>query len=195
MIYLYAYLAVGVLVFVVVLGSHLISSRNEVKSEMVSSIQDALNPERKTLRYRFLVKVVVPILTSGAVIVGWPVAVWMKLMEMRQSKNVENFDPFAEPQEFEVQIGDLKEKHDLEWIEAKERIIDPLGAVPTTPFGHLNPVWQEFLAKAPQGCEYWSFQTTWKTHWGAEETREGYASVKAGEVKAFIIAAITESTS
>lgn len=195
MTYLYAYLAIGVLVFVVVLGSHLISTRSEVKSDLAASIQDALHPERKTLRYRFLEKVVVPILAFGAVVLGWPVAICMKLNDMRQSKKGEEFDPFAEPQEFEVQMGDLKEKHNLEWIEAKERISDPLGAVPSKPFGHLNSAWQEFLSKSPEESEYWSFKTNWKTQWGDEETREGYASVEAGEVRAFFTSAITEPIS
>lgn len=189
-IYFYGYLAVGVLVFVVMLGSHLISTKNEGKSELATSIQDALHPERKTLRYRFLEKLVVPVLASGAVVVGWPVAIWMKLKDMRESKNVEEIDPFAEPREFELQMGDLKEKHDLEWIEAKETIIDPLGAVPSNPFGHLNSVWQEFLRKSPEGCEFWSFKSTCKSQWGDEETREGYAAVDAGEVKAFFISFI-----
>ncbi len=190
MIYIYGYLAVGVLVFVVVLGSHVISTRNEVKSELASSIQDVLHPERKTIRYRFLEKVAVPILAFGAVVVGWPVAIWMKLKEMRQSKNVDDFDPFAEPKEFEVLVGDLQEKLDLERIESKEKIYDPLGAVPSKPFGHLSSVWQEFLDKSPEGCEYWSFKATWKTRWGEEEIREGYASVNAGGVKAFFISFI-----
>lgn len=195
MTYLYAYLAIGVLVFLVVLGSHLISSRNEVKSELASSFQDVLDPERKTLSYGVFEKVLVPILAFGAVVVGWPVAIWMKLKDLRKSNNVEDFDPFSEPKVLEVQMGDLKEQHNLDSIEAKERLIDPLGAVPTIPFGHLNSVWQEFLSKSPEECEYWSFKATWKTQWGNEETREGYASVMAGEVKAIFVSAITESTS
>ncbi len=190
MIYLYAYLVVGILVFIVVLGAHLISTRNEVKSELATSIQDVLHPERKTLRYRFLEKVAVPILAFGAVVVGWPVAIWMKLKDMRQAKSVDEFDPFAEPKEFEVLVSDLKERLGLEWIEAKEKISDPLGAVPSKPFGHLNSVWQDFLDKSPEGCEYWSFKASWKTQWGDEEIREGYASVNAGEVKEFFISFI-----
>lgn len=190
MIYLYAYLIVGVLVFIVVLGSHLIATRNEIKSEFAASIQDALHPERKVLRYRFLEKIVVPVLASGAVVVGWPVAIWMKLKDMRESKNVEEIDPFAEPKEFEVRIEDLQQRLSRDAIEDKERIIDPLGAVPSEPFGHLNSVWKEFLEKSPEGCEFWSFNATWKTQWGEQEIREGYASVKEGEVKAIFVSVI-----
>lgn len=195
MIYLYAYLIVGVLVFVVVLGSHLISSRNEGKSELADSIQDALHPERKTLRYRFLEKLVVPVLASGAVVVGWPVAIWMKLKDMRESKSLGDYDPFAEPKEFEVRIEDLQQRLSRDAIEDKERIVDPLGAVPSEPFGHLNTVWKEFLGKSPEGCEFWSFKATWQTQWGDEEIREGYAAVDAGEVKAFFVSAIHDQGS
>ncbi len=190
MIYLYGYLVVGVLVFVVVLGSHLISTRNEVKSELANSMEDVLHPERKTLRYRFLEKLVVPVLASGAVVVGWPVAIWMKIKDMRESKSLGDYDPFAEPKEFEVRIEDLQQRLNRDAIEDKERIVDPLGAVPSKPFGHLNSVWQDFLDKSLEGCEYWSFKATWKTQWGEEEIREGYASVNGGEVKAFFISFI-----
>lgn len=44
-------------------------------------------------------------------------------------------------------------------IEKANRVEDPLGAVPTVPFGHLNPVWLHLNARQKAGGgEFWSFR-------------------------------------
>ncbi|WVM93015.1 hypothetical protein ULG90_02285 [Halopseudomonas pachastrellae] len=53
--------------------------------------------------------------------------------------------------EFAVTEDHLLESLTVAEIEARERVADPLGAVPDLPFGHLNTAWQEFLAECEEG--------------------------------------------
>ena len=82
--------------------------------------------------------------------------------------------------EFAVEPVHLQAWLTLGEIEARERVDDPLGAVPNVPFGHLNAAWRTFLASRASGDELWSFTAPWRTWLLQPELRSGYALVRNG---------------
>lgn len=175
MIYLYWYLGVGVVVLAVVFGAHRLTKKNE--SDSLRDLLDAVNPERKKLSYRILNNVVVPVLAAVAVVVVWPVAIYMKVKDVFGKKT----DPgFEEEREFAVERCHLQARLTLPQIEACEVIVDPLGAVPGLPFGHLNAAWKTFIEGVDADDELWSFTAPWQTTWGSREIRTGYVVVRSG---------------
>ena len=76
LIYLYGYLAIGVVVVVVIFTAHLISRTRE--SDFVKEMQDAIYPERNTLRYRILNIFVIPLIAAVAGVAVWPAAFYLK---------------------------------------------------------------------------------------------------------------------
>lgn len=180
MIYLYWYLGFGAVVFVLVLGAHLLTKRKE--SDSLRDILDALDPDREKLSYRILHKFVVPLLACVAVVVGWPVAIFMKVKDMLGMDSYSGASA-GEQREFSVGRDDLQERLSVEEIETRERVNDPLGAVPALPFGHLNSGWKAFLDGMSPDDAIWSFSASWTT-WGRKEIREGYVIVRGETVGA-----------
>ena len=174
MIYLYWYLGFGVVVFVVVLGAHLLTKRKE--SDSLRDILDAMDPDREKLSYRILHKFVVPLLACVAVVVGWPFAIFMKVKDMLGMDSYSGSSA-GEQREFSVSSDDLQERLSIQDIEARERVIDPLGAVPELPFGHLHSAWKGFLEGMSPDDALWSFSANW-TRWGRKELRHGYVIVR-----------------
>ena len=74
-------------------------------------------------------------------------------------------------------VAKIKERLSIEDIEARERVIDPLGAVPELPFGHLHSAWKAFLEGISPDDALWSFSANW-TRWGRKELRDGYVIVR-----------------
>ncbi len=116
----------------------------------------------------------------------WPLVVYVLLDDWRRSKAAGQ--PVKEREPFAVRVGDLGEPISIEALEARERVEDPLGAVPDLPFGHLNPGWERFKAQlepsslvAPFAADY----ETWCVH-----RYEGYAEVGEGRVERWFIARI-----
>ena len=62
MIYLYWWIAIGIVTLIVVLGSHLLTKKKE--SDSLRELLDAANPERKKASYRILNNIVAPALGS-----------------------------------------------------------------------------------------------------------------------------------
>ncbi len=180
MIYLYWYLGFGAVVFVIVLGAHLITKRNE--SDSLRDILNAMDPDREKLSYRILHNFVVPLLAGIAVVVGWPIAIFMKAKELLEKKS-DTGAMDGEQSEFSVSRDDLQERLSIEVIEARERVIDPLGAVPALPFGHLHSAWKAFLDGMGPDDSVWSFSANW-TSWGRKELREGYVILSGDTVAA-----------
>ena len=90
------------------------------------------------------------------------------------------------PLPFAVRRPDLLEPHTDEAVAERERIHDPLGAVPDLPFGHLHGAWLDFLADRQPGQVLWSFAaagregyTTWH--------RRGYVLVDGAAIGAHFI--------
>lgn len=142
MTYLVAYLALGA----VTLAITLISDRraNPPQSDFVREMLEAVDPERATLRYKLMHRLVVPALAGILMLVAWPVAVFIKVRELANPKTAET-EP--EPEAFCVTREHLLRQtsvEEIEAIEAIEMVSDPLGAVPPFPFGHLNGPWSRF---------------------------------------------------
>ena len=177
MIYLAGYLAVGVVILAVVFISHRLTTKDE--SQSLKGLLDAVNPERKTLRYRILNNVVVPVLAGVAVVAVWPVVIVMKIKEMF-SKSAET--PVEEEKAFAVARGDLLERMAIRDIEGREGVVDPMGAVPDLPFGHLNAAWMKFLTGVGPEDAIWLFSSNWTNTWGRNEVRAGYVVVHGDSI-------------
>lgn len=65
-------------------------------------------------------------------------------------------------------------------IEARERVDDPLCAVPDLPFGHLNPVWSALKAKPRWGDGFWSFSAEELGAQGKRVQFQGYVRCRWG---------------
>lgn len=191
MIYLYFYLGIGAVVLIVVFGTHWLSKTDE--SDAFFDQLDALDPKRKKLSYRILSDFVVPVLAAVAVVVVWPVAFYMKGKEIFSKKSEAELEQYPEysvekdqefavekEKEFAVERSQLQERLTVPQIEAREMVMDPLGAVPNAPFGHLNAAWNSFIEGLGTDDDIWSFAATWTTTWGLKEIRSGYISVRDG---------------
>ena len=91
----------------------------------------------------------------------------------------------SEERIFAPTSADLLTRLSVAEIEAIEMILDPFGAAPQLPFGHLNKAWRSFLANLPSGAELWSYAVVWENRWRAQEQREGYVTVVSGEIGIF----------
>ena len=180
MIYLYWYLGIGAAVFVIVFGEHRFTKRNEPDS--LHDILDAMDPNRKKISYRILSDFVAPVLLGIAVVAFWPMAVFLKTKELLDKKFGTETSG-SEQREFEVMHDDLQERLSIDDIESRERVIDPLGAVPALPFGHLHSAWKAFLDGIGPDDAVWSYSANWTT-WGRKELREGYVILRGDIVGA-----------
>lgn len=84
--------------------------------------------------------------------------------------------------EFEVVRENLIQQRTIPEIEARERVTDPLGAVPDLPFGHLNTTWTRFKSELQAGDSIWSFSAQWTSDWGNSDIREGYAILRDHDI-------------
>lgn len=176
MIYLYWWIAIGIVTLIVVLGAHLLTKKKE--SDSLRDLLDAANPERTKLSYRLLNNIVAPALGSVVIVIAWPVAIYMKAKELFSGRN----GGVGETErEFAVEIKHLQERLSVHEIEQREIVADPLKAVSGLPFGHLHQAWAKFLADLPEEAEVWSFSAQWKNRWGQKELREGYVAVHFGK--------------
>jgi hypothetical protein len=175
------YLAVGVVVLCVMVAIERWRDRGRSASTRAVDLR-ALPAAHATMWQRLLDRFVSPLLGGTVFVVLWPLMLALQFWTRPAGK--ERTDGEGEPwlfpreREFAVGPGDLLEQFPAEEIERRERVSDPLGAVPDLPFGHLHPAWQAFLAKRGPGDALWSFSTHWTTAWGHEELREGYVIVR-----------------
>lgn len=196
MIYLAWYLVAGGIVLAIML----ISNRMDTKPDSlwVRQVRDELNPERKTLRYRILGNVVAPALAALLVLAVWPVALAMVLKDRLAARaastsrqaTVSAGDPgdfLGQVRVFAVTHDDLRERLTIAEIEGRERVIDPLAAVPDLPFGHLNAIWKSFVEAAPADSELWSFCAHWQSDWGVEQRIGGYVAVRDQHIGPHIV--------
>jgi len=94
--------------------------------------------------------------------------------------------PAAPMPEFAVTSQHLQEALSVVEMEARERVFDPLGAVPDVPFGHLNTAWQDFLVQCEEGAEFRRFAADWDSGW-CRERREGYVEIVQGQPGRFFM--------
>ncbi len=171
MIYLWAYLAAGVVVSVWLYVAKFMDGPDPSWVDILAQPNpDAPPPVKPTLAKRIGAQ----LFRYAVAITIWPLIVLILLEDKL------NIGPGAPVRErvFAVKRADLLEKLTAEQIEARERVQDPLGAVPDLPFGHLNAAWKVFLAGCQPGDKLWSFSARWPGDWRGEERREGYVRVR-----------------
>jgi hypothetical protein len=141
---------------------------------------------------RFLDGFAGPVLAGLVFLALWPLVLALGLWFGRAGNgHGEAGKEFVIPQEreFTVDTGDLRERLSVEDVERRERVSDPLGAVPELPFGHLGPAWQAFREGLEPADELWSFSARRTTTWGGEELRMGYVVVRDGAVGRYLLSA------
>ena len=182
MSYLAWYLAIGVAVLAVFSISHRLSKKGE--SPSLSPLLDAVNAERKTLRYRIPNNIVAPILAAVLVLAVWPIALVVDGILRFSKKTDASMD---KERKFAVTLGDLQELVTVEEIEQREKVFDPMRAVPDVPFGHLNAAWKKFLAGLEPQDAIWTFSAHWTTTWGRKDLRSGYAVVRGDAIGPYFL--------
>ena len=181
-VYLYAYLAAGLVVWLALLMENRRSGSARLSKP--SAFMDALHPERKTRRYRILSGLVAPVLSAAAMVLLWPIGLLVQLQykaEQRARVRREEADTFK------LRPADLLERLSLADIAQREMVHDPLGAAPQVPFGHAHAAWQKFTEALQPGDEIWRFSAQRTLSWGPQEHRRGYAIQRKGQVGAHFI--------
>jgi hypothetical protein len=175
MIWLWIYLAGGVVSLVVLYGTHLRERQENATSQLLESMRGPLSTKDMLLE-----KVMAPALACVLVVVAWPAALVYALKSRREARLEKQR---REDAVFRVGAKDLLGQTTVPDVEALAHIIDPMGAVPDLPFGHLHGVWQAFLDQRQLGAELWDFSCVHNGEWGHVTAREGYVWV-LGEVRA-----------
>ncbi len=117
-------------------------------------------------------------------VLGWP-AVIAILTYWKVGGSILDWASGAEEWKFAPGMRDLVRPLAVEEIEKLEAVVDPLGAAPALPFGHLNPAWRRFVQGVALKNKLWSYRAFRKDRWGKKERREGYAIVRYGIVGMF----------
>ena len=84
----------------------------------------------------------------------WPVIVFVKV---KQIISAEPDSTATDKPVFAVARSELLEQLSIDEIEQREKVVDPLGAVPDLPFGHLNAAWKKFLEVMEPQDSIWTF--------------------------------------
>jgi hypothetical protein len=132
--------------------------------------------------------VVVPGLAFILVWLVWPFAIGFKFFEMYQKKEAAaNSERLAKAKVFVLKEEALVREMTVAEIEQANMVIDPLGAAPNLPFGHLHAVWVEFRDGLGVGETVYLFESV-----GPNVFRKqliwGYAVCKGGRVERFMTA-------
>jgi hypothetical protein len=178
---LQVYLALGILTLAVVGGAHLWHHRHDRRNPnavtSMTSLMEALHPERRKLWYRVRARLLAPVLTVIAMVLFWPVAWWIRCAELLSERRMARQ---REEEIFKVKPQHLLKRLTVDEIEASELVQDPLNAMPKVPFGHLNAVWSQVKEAMQPGDELWSFMATWPGEFGSPELRKGYVLWRSG---------------
>lgn len=128
-------------------------------------------------------RIAIPLFVFVMVTVGWPLVMGYQIRDQWFPAKAKVDEPFA------VREQDLLQSLTLDQVEARERVHDPLGAVPSEPFGHLHHAWAAFKATLPHDAVLSSFLATRPARYGdGEEHYAGYASVREDRVEQWFIA-------
>lgn len=127
-----------------------------------------------------------------AFILFWPAflafegfATWKDRRKQRQ----EPVDPLEEAKSrLRATPDNLVGMVTLEEVERRERIHDPLDAVPPLPYGHLHKAWERFRADLLPGDELWSFTSPCDKDTSRFTAVRGYTVRREGVIVAEIMA-------
>jgi len=164
------YRVIGLLLGIIVLGARARQIWNK-RSE-----PGERPPLGKTLAQYTLVLLVTVLLWPLLI----PLLILWEIQERRSWRYLEKRE-----RSFAPKIRDLVARLDIEAIEARELVSDPLGGAPRLPFGHLNLAWHNFIAQLPPDAQLWSYAVVWKNGFGGREQREGYVALRSGEIGLF----------
>jgi hypothetical protein len=183
--YLQLYLAAGVLTLVISASSPVRAWLRQRKDPAsLLSLLESRDPRTQTLWYRIRARVLAPVLAAIAMVLLWPGVPWMKFRQWQRDQEMARW---RAAQVFKVRREYLLEKLSVQEIEAREVVQDPLGAVPTLPFGHLSGVWAELIAQLQSRDELWSFSAQWHDRWGRPDLRTGYVAWRRGKPMGHIL--------
>lgn len=125
------------------------------------------------------------ILGFVCVVVGWPGFLIWYFKDKRDEVNRQEWQALPDfecaPQYLVKQVNPID-------AEIASYVIDPLGKVPSLPFGHLNKGWVNFLADMTDDAdEMWSFyipqgSKTGKYQFECSSDIRGYARVSKGKI-------------
>lgn len=182
MIYLYWYLGIGAVFLAVIFISHQLTKSPD--DGRLNDLLLAADPRRDRWWWKPLNNVIVPILAALMVLTVWPIAIYWKAKEMIDARRPKNEEP---PKEFAVTRDHLQKQWTVAEIETAEVVVDPMGAAPRTPFGHLNTAWETFKQSILEGDQLWSFSAPWTSEWGREEVRDGYVVLRGETIGAHFL--------
>lgn len=178
MTYLTAYLAIGALIGITYYIAQRISE-SRTSPGISRTLSAALYPERHTLRYRLANDVVAPLIAVVVVAIAWPIALIMQARVWLQREEDEFVGSESEPESRSLVLKEhLQERLSLDEVERRERVVDPLNAVPDVPFGHLHARWAEFRGGLGPEDEIWSFSACGESDWNRDQERIGYVIVR-----------------
>lgn len=90
----------------------------------------------------------------------------------------------------EVRLCDLGTPLSVADLEAKEVVVDPLGAAPAVAFGHLNPAWIKFRKGIAPEDQLQPFDVIWESSRFFTERRTGYARVRGNHILSLFVTQI-----
>lgn len=152
--------------------------------ESLVSIMERMCPRNESLWYRFRAELLAPLLAGTAMVLLWPIVPLMKLQQewiRRRNARLQGKDRYR------IERKHLHERMTLEEVERREMVSDPLGAVPSLPFGHLHPVWAQIKANLKPRDQLWYFSGVWPGRWFNDESREGYVVRRWGRNRQYIL--------
>jgi hypothetical protein len=179
MMWLGLYLCVGGGVLACMLLMNWRDGRGRQSSQLLASLRQPMS--RREMLFE---KVLAPVLVIVAAVLGWPWALWLARQSRREGIQRDQRKADAV---FRVRPQDLGRQTQVTEVEALARVNDPLSAVPDVPFGHLNAVWQAFVAERPPKAELWSFACDWTSDWSVTFARQGYVWVQGDECSPWML--------
>lgn len=187
MIYLYGYLAIGVVYGLSVWIVHALRSRKDELSEAVIA---ALGKAKAGQSFSFLEDIFVPFWAIVLIVTAWPLVVVMSICDKRRFKRNRHDDG---EEQFAVAAEDLLERLTIQEIEQREMVIDPLHSVPELPFGHLHPVWVKFKDALGEQDAVYSFTKIWHPPLSFyHQEVSGYACVRGEQPEQYMLAKVVE---
>ncbi len=174
MTWLYIYLGIGVMIALMFYGLSL----KDRPTQFVKDMRSALG-YGKTIKDH-LQDILVYTLAALMILIGWPgFLIWafLKKLEEKRERMKEDEPKFMCKPEYLVRKITLIEAEQANIIE------DPLGLVPTLPFGHLSQAWTKFLSEfgLEDENELWYFEIPVGSDIGDYDTAtgpiSGYAKV------------------
>ena len=162
---------------------HLIKEYRNRPSQFARDMLRAIGQE-KSLVDRLL-NILVYVIAFVSIGLGWPLfGIWAIFQSKQEAvREIERSKP-----DFNCAPEFLIAKIDPCDAEIASYVMDPLGAVPPLPFGHLNTAWGKFLADMfDPADELWSFhipkgKERGKHRFTATSDMRGFAKVRHGEI-------------